>query len=616
MSLWNDCDLEDIIEKLQNARHEVGTKWGNNRAATLFIGAGCSISAGVPLARDIVKENKTKFAKAYARAKEKAKNEDIKTEGENTEFTDKEITYPQFMAELDDRERHDIHLEYIDKAKINWAHIAIIQLMEKGYIDRVITVNFDDLLIRAGAMLGFVPVVYDVTQLKDFNSFFVPKPAVFYIHGQHSGFSKIYTQKQDERNKKSIHEVLKNSMESSPTIVLGYSGESDPVFELLKEIQLTRSLYWLEYSDCAPKDHILPLLQKDNTAYLRNQDADLFLVELCQGLEVFPPKALTRPFSHLQKALDDLTNFPLKDSKKADFFSGLRQMLDNAIQTFEPSVDSEVSGSSLLESLLSDNPDEAIRAIERLNGKIPEHLKNYAAWAYIKGGDALLDQTRTKTGAEGDGFFERAIQRYARAVEIKSDEHVAFYNWGLTLAHYASTKTGVEANSLFEQAIEKYTQALKIKPDNHEAFYSWGIALSQQAKTKTGVEADRLWKQTIEKFSQALNIEPNFYLALQVWGSSILLQISTKTGLQRQELLEQARGILIRYDRLKPRETYNLACLEALSGNETECLKWLENCLTHKTLPSCQHLSTDTDLYSVRKTAWFQEFMLRAGCSE
>lgn len=264
MSNWVDCDIKDIIEKLRHVRNTNDKDWNTCRAATLFIGAGCSISAGVPLAGKIVDENKEKYQEAYARAMKNAAG--------------KNVTYPKFMEQLDDRERHDIHLAYIEKAKINWAHLAIIQLMREGYIGRVITVNFDDLLIRAGAMLGFVPVVYDVTQLKDFNSFFVPKPAVFYIHGQHSGFSKIYTQKQDKRNKKSIQEVLKNTIESSPTIVLGYSGESDPVFELLKKIQLTRSLYWLEHSNQSPKHHILPLLKKDNTFYLSNQDADHFLV--------------------------------------------------------------------------------------------------------------------------------------------------------------------------------------------------------------------------------------------------------------------------------------------------------------------------------------------------
>lgn len=838
MNNWADCDIKDIIEKLRNARNTDDKDWNTRRAATLFIGAGCSISAGVPLAGKIVDENKEKYKQAFARAEKIS--------------TGKYVTYPEFMAQLDDRERHDIHLAYIENAKINWAHIAIIQLMRQGYIGRVITVNFDDLLIRAGAMLGFVPVVYDVTQLKDFNSFFVPKPAVFYIHGQHSGFSKIYTQKQDERNKKSIQEVLKNTIESSPTIVLGYSGESDPVFELLKEIQLTRSLYWLEYSDRPPKDHILPLLEKDNTFYLSNQDADQFLIELCQGLEAFPPKALTHPFSHLQKALDDLTEFPSKDSGRADFFNSLRQTLNKAIETFEPSntSESEVSGSSLLEALLSDNPDEAIRAIEQLNHPIPENLKDAVAWAYISSANSLLSEVETRLDNEKDEIWNQIFNKYEQAVKIDPNKHEALNNWGLTLSSYATTKLDIEADKIWESAFEKFSQALKINQDDHIVINNWGVTLSDQANTKFGIEADEirnqaierfiqatqiksdssayfynwgnaltsksedkastelanlleeaiekynlaiqidpnsfevlcnlgitlvrqaqikndfeatklrdqaiekyilaleikpnnpkilsslgnaltekaknkdrqeaneilekaiekyleatksepnnpeilhnwgktlmeianirqgkeadvfreqaiekfgqaikvkpndykifhswglifdtqarlenelrvnpphlaafnnsakindLWEKAIEKYSRAVEIAPNNFRSLNNWGTILLFQISNKIGLQRQELLQKAREILTRHHVLEPTNSYNLACLEAISGNETECLKWLENCLTHKTLPSCQHLSTDTDLYSVRKTAWFQDFMLRAGCSE
>ena len=57
--------------------------------------------------------------------------------------------------------------EKVDDARINWAHIAIAQLMKAGYVDRVLTTNFDPLIVRACALVGKSPVVYDfaVSQL-------------------------------------------------------------------------------------------------------------------------------------------------------------------------------------------------------------------------------------------------------------------------------------------------------------------------------------------------------------------------------------------------------------------------------------------------------------------
>lgn len=55
------------------------------------------------------------------------------------------------MNELALSERRDLIARYVDTAKINWAHICIAQLMKYGYVDRVLTTNFDSLIVRACA---------------------------------------------------------------------------------------------------------------------------------------------------------------------------------------------------------------------------------------------------------------------------------------------------------------------------------------------------------------------------------------------------------------------------------------------------------------------------------
>ena len=41
-----------------------------------------------------------------------------------------------------------------DGAGINWGHIALAQMMRAGYVDRVLTVNFDTILHRACTLLA------------------------------------------------------------------------------------------------------------------------------------------------------------------------------------------------------------------------------------------------------------------------------------------------------------------------------------------------------------------------------------------------------------------------------------------------------------------------------
>jgi hypothetical protein len=97
--------IEDIAEAL-------GPPGGPPRRCSVLLGAGCSISAGIPSASDIVRQIKVKFPAAYARA-----------------VSD---DYPDCMAALERGVRRDLIGDYIDKAKINWAHVALAQLIAGG----------------------------------------------------------------------------------------------------------------------------------------------------------------------------------------------------------------------------------------------------------------------------------------------------------------------------------------------------------------------------------------------------------------------------------------------------------------------------------------------------
>ena len=57
--------------------------------------------------------------------------------------------------------QRDLIAREVDAAKINWGHVAIAQLMASGYVDRVLTTNFDPLVVRACALSGIYPAVYD-----------------------------------------------------------------------------------------------------------------------------------------------------------------------------------------------------------------------------------------------------------------------------------------------------------------------------------------------------------------------------------------------------------------------------------------------------------------------
>lgn len=151
------------------------------------------------------------------------------------------------MAKLAPGQRRDLIGKYIDEAKINWAHIGIAQLMKQGYVDRVLTTNFDPLVARACALVGLFPAVYDFASSQVFKAADTLEQAVFYLHGQRSGFRLLNTKKEMGSLSKALKPLFRDPGRGRTWIVVGYSGENDPVYDLLANVPRVRPTFILDW---------------------------------------------------------------------------------------------------------------------------------------------------------------------------------------------------------------------------------------------------------------------------------------------------------------------------------------------------------------------------------
>src|SRR5688572_25735762 len=216
------------------------------------------------------------------------------------------------MGELLLSERRDLIAWYVDRAQINWAHLCIALLMEAGYVDRVLTTNFDLLVARACAMLGVFPAIYDFATSQLLKKADIPDKAVFYLHGQRTGFVLMNTEEDMEKHSKLLGPVFEDAGSGRVWIVVGYSGENDPVFDHLASIsRFDNGLFWIGYGDKEPAIHVREkLLTQDKDAFFtKGFDADSFFISLTRALGIFPPDLVARPFTYLQRALTHITPF-------------------------------------------------------------------------------------------------------------------------------------------------------------------------------------------------------------------------------------------------------------------------------------------------------------------
>jgi len=313
--------VKEVADLVRRKREKNGVR------CALLIGAGCSFQAGIPLASGFVEQIRERFPDEYTRAEEK--------------------TYPLCMAQLDRADRHTLISEYVDKAKINWAHISIAQMMRAGFVDRVLTTNFDPLVVRACALLNLYPAVYDMAVVrKGFVRDYVRDLAVFHLHGQRDGFVQLHEKAQVDDLREAIKPLFDDTANQRIWIVVGYSGQQDPVFQVLADRpEFPNRLFWVGYRDEPPTEDVRAALiePRNGAEWISGYDPDNFLLQLASRLGCFPPEFFSRPFSHLLECFATLAGFrPPGQDEELDWAARARTWIEQAKATFEPA---EPSGS-------------------------------------------------------------------------------------------------------------------------------------------------------------------------------------------------------------------------------------------------------------------------------
>lgn len=280
-------ELEDVVSALKKAKED-------NINVNLLIGAGCSVTANIPAAQGMVDAIKKEFPGEFKRAKIK--------------------DYPNCMSKLTPSERRNLISRIVKDAKINWTHIAIAQLLKHGYINRILTLNFDNLVQRACSLVNEFPAIYDMTTSSEFRTDLLFDKSVIHLHGQHTGFILCNTEEEVDAQSKVLQPIFDQLDQKSLWIVIGYSGNNDPIFKLLakKEIFENR-LFWVGYENNSPSEMLKSDLLSDEkyAFFIKGFNSDDFFVLVSQHLGCFPPTFIRKPFTHLSDTLDTLARYKI-----------------------------------------------------------------------------------------------------------------------------------------------------------------------------------------------------------------------------------------------------------------------------------------------------------------
>ncbi|MBI3694833.1 MAG: tetratricopeptide repeat protein [Acidobacteria bacterium] len=99
---------------------------------------------------------------------------------------------------------------------------------------------------------------------------------------------------------------------------------------------------------------------------------------------------------------------------------------------------------------------------------------------------ALNDAFNAGMEAMRNKQWDAAVEQFTKGAEMDPKQHVLFANMAEAQSNLAATKTGAEQQAVMAKALENYAKAIELKPDDAAYHNNYGLALSKMGKFPEG----------------------------------------------------------------------------------------------------------------------------------
>lgn len=532
-SLGLDEFVDEIYEDVQK---------NSDSKYVFFLGAGCSVSSGINLAKDLAKDWYEELKKQKTKFNKFNENKDEN----NIDFGDLyfkifETLFPTPLAQQKEIQR------ITENVTPSLGYYVLSEFMQKPQFNTIITTNFDNLiqdaLIYSGNKRALVITHQDLAKFIERND----TPLITKIHGD----AHIHPFN-NTSDTKEIPEDLKIAIQglfiNAKLIFIGYRGNDESIANLLEGCKRIDQVYW--FGSNKPTNTKLKKWweeQKSKT-HIKERDFDKIMSLIRDKFKLEKPN-----FKKRFEELEECYNKAEKDETK------ILEQIEN--KTY---IDYFILGNNYFEQKEYEKAIEAYEQASKGNSKESSIFNNW--------GVALSDLAKEQ---DNEALYNEALIKYETASKLNPKDDSIFNNWGITLSDLAKAENNSE--NLFNQAFSKYATASKLNPKNDSIFYNWGIALSDLAKEKDNNED--LYNQAFSKYETASKINPKNHSIFYNWGNA--LSDFAKAKDDNEDLFNQALEKLIKGIELGSK-VYNLACFHSIRKNKKEALELLEKSLTNK----------------------------------
>jgi Tfp pilus assembly protein PilF len=478
-----------------------------------FLGAGCSVSCGIPGAGDLVRTWLPRLKK-HCTGNDRDFERWVRTEFKGYEESRAAEFYgrviERLFLNLQDRQAE---IERIVAGKDpGFGYAVLAQLVScRDYgpgCNVVLTTNFDDLVADALYLYTSTkPLVIVHESLVGFVKVTRTQPLVLKLHGD-ARLAPMNTQTETKQLNKEVRNVLANVLGEMGLVFIGYGGSDRSIAEVLSNLpanSLPWGVFWVR--DTLPTGELGQWLRNRNSVWVRHLDFDelmlLFLNEF--GLEHPNLKSrLDRLQSTYQETFKTLSS---KVARKAETPEGqvMKKAAEEAAKRFKNWFAVYLAASELQRT----NPEEADSVYRKGLEQFPKSLELLGNYAI---------------------FLHRIRKDYDRAEE--------FYRLALEVGPDAAYLIGSYASFLFltrkdyDRAEELYKHGLEIEPNNFALLGSYAGLLFHVRKDYD--RAETFYKRSLE-------VEPDN--AIQLGNYANFLSVARKEDDRAEEFYRRSLEI-------------------------------------------------------------------------
>jgi tetratricopeptide (TPR) repeat protein len=442
------ADICEIAHKLKDCCKNDEKRADEARFA-IFLGAGASVAAEIKTAGQMMEDFKEKIlvrdcpSITAKKAQIKWLRENVLSKGKGNEYSK---LFERF--ERTPKGRQNYVSKLLKDKEPTFGYAMLSSLIARGFINTILTTNFDDLaFISCTKFSGVRPVIYAYGILATEMKFSSPHPKILKMHGDYLYSALANTEiemsrfNQDPNMKAQVASAL-NEYE---LIVFGYGGNDDSVMKILANYPPNKEFYWCYRNGEIPNEKVLKLLEAKNASLIQIEGFDDAMYEIY---------------------------------KIVDFD------LDGVLAAYE------------------DRRAEILRYIDEFSKKYPTKIVEDAI---EKAAEETAGPSRSIKKTEPSAWFEYFIAArkardvdnlglaekfFRKVIELKPDYAPAYNSLGVLLSTYPSRAGEAEV---------AYRMAIDLKPNNASALNNLGSLL-----VKTSPDP----RLAIELIEKAIELDP------------------------------------------------------------------------------------------------------------